>query len=81
MKPRRLVWVTNDTSLQVPEIPTGLVKKRIPVPRRGVKIPKVRHYKEESQIERTLFLALSEILNRFWAVRGRGRKPPTKRAC
>ena len=48
MKPRSLVWVADDKSLQVPEIPTRLVKKRVSVPRRGAEIPKVRHYEEKN---------------------------------
>ena len=58
MKPRRLVWVPNDISLQVPKIPTGLVKKRVSIPRRSAKIPKVRRYEEENpeQKERRLWL-------------------------
>ena len=58
MKPRRLVWVPNDKSLQVPEIPTGLVKKRVSIPGRGAKIPKVRDYEEKNpeQKERWFWL-------------------------
>jgi len=47
MKPGRLIGMTNNRVLQEPEIPAGLVKKRVAVPRRGSEIPEVRDYKEQ----------------------------------
>lgn len=47
VKPSRLIWVTDNVTLEVPEIPSGLVKERVAVPRGRAKIPKVRNYKEQ----------------------------------
>ena len=47
MKPGRLIGMTNNRVLQEPEIPAGLVEKRVAVPRRGSEIPEVRDYKEQ----------------------------------
>ena len=52
MKPGRLIWMTNNIILQVPEIPAGLVEKCVPVPRRSAEIPEVRDYKKQDPKEK-----------------------------
>jgi hypothetical protein len=47
MKPSRLVWMTDNIAFEIPEIPSGLVKKRVSVPRGGAEIPQMRNYKEK----------------------------------
>src|SRR6476659_5307886 len=47
MEPGWLIWMTDNISFQVPEIPAGLVKKRVSVPRGGAEIPEVRNYKKQ----------------------------------
>ena len=58
MKPSRLVWVANNISLEVPEIPAGLVKKSVSVPWGRAKIPEVRQYKEQDPEEKERCLRL-----------------------
>src|SRR6266498_4046397 len=47
MKPGCLIWMTDNISFQVPEIPAGLIKKSVSVPRGRMEIPEVRNYKEQ----------------------------------
>ena len=52
MKPRGLIWMTDNISFQVPEVPTGLVEKSVPVPWRSVEIPEMRDYKKQDPKEK-----------------------------
>ncbi len=47
MKPGRLIRMTDNRVLQEPQIPSGLIKKGISVPRGGTEIPEVRGDEEE----------------------------------
>ena len=48
MKPRWLKWMADHVILQVQQIDRRVVEETIAVPRRGAKIPEVRHYKEQN---------------------------------
>ena len=47
MEPGRLIWMTDNITLQIPEVPAGLVKKSVSVPWGRAEIPEVRDYKEQ----------------------------------
>ena len=47
MKPGGLIWMIDNISFQVPEVPAGLVEKSVPVPWRSAEIPEVREYKKQ----------------------------------
>jgi hypothetical protein len=57
MKPRGLIWMTDNITFQIPEIPAGLIEKGVAVPRRCPEIPKVRDYKKQNPKEKE---------RRFW---------------
>src|SRR5262249_55787594 len=48
MKPGGLVRMTHNISLQIPHVPARLVKKRVPIPRRWLEIPKGRYNKDHN---------------------------------
>src|SRR6476659_11495650 len=52
MKPRGLIWMANNISFQVPEVPARLVKKSVSVPRRNAEIPEMRNYKKQDPKEK-----------------------------
>ena len=52
MKPGRLIWMTDNITFQIPEIPAGLVEKSVSVPWRGAEIPEVRDYKKQDPEEK-----------------------------
>jgi hypothetical protein len=47
MKPGRLKGMAHHLALQEMQVPARLIKKTIPVPGRGAKIPKMCRYKEQ----------------------------------
>src|SRR4249919_3229123 len=47
MKPRGLIWMTDNITFQIPEIPAGLIEKGVSVPGRCPEIPEVRDYKKQ----------------------------------
>jgi hypothetical protein len=47
MKPGWLIWMTDNITFKIPEVPAGLIEKSVSVPRRGAEIPEVRDYKEQ----------------------------------
>ena len=58
MKPGGLVWMAYNISLEIPEIPAGLIKKSVSVPWGGAEIPEVRQYKEQDPKEKERCLRL-----------------------
>lgn len=58
MKPGGLVWMANNISLEIPEIPAGLIEKSVSVPWGRAKIPEVRQYKEQDPKEKERCLRL-----------------------
>src|SRR4029077_12778274 len=52
MKPGRLIRMTDNVTLQIPEVPARFVKKGISVPWRRAEIPEVRDYKKQDPKEK-----------------------------
>jgi hypothetical protein len=46
MEPGWLIWMTDNVTFKIPEVPAGLIEKSVPVPWRGAEIPEMRNYKE-----------------------------------
>ena len=62
MKPRGLIWMTDNITLQIPEVPAGLVEKRVSVPWRSAEIPEVRNYKKQDPKEKECCFRIGQRL-------------------
>ena len=63
MKPCRLIRMTDNIIFEIPEVPSGLVKKRVSVPGSRPEIPKVRDDEEQDPEQKeSLFSVLSKTL-------------------
>ena len=62
MKPRGLIWMTDNITFQIPEVPAGLVEKGVAVPRRCPEIPEVRDYKKQDPKEKECCFWICERL-------------------
>ena len=47
VKPSRLIGMTDNIALQIPEVPPGLIEKRVSVPRCRAEIPEVGNYEKK----------------------------------
>src|SRR5580765_4290997 len=72
MKPGGLIWMIDNISFQVPEVPAGLIEKSVPVPGRSAEIPEVREYKKQDPKEKECC---------FWLCQRRETAGQLPRAC
>lgn len=62
MEPSRLIWVTDDITFEVPEVPSGLIEECVPVPGRCAEIPEVRDDKKQNPKEEECCFWIGERL-------------------
>jgi hypothetical protein len=82
MKPSRLIWVTDNVTLEVPKVPSGLVKQSVS-PFQGA-VPKFQRCEAMKKTIQNRKKAVFGFSNSFKSVarsRGLGRRLTAKRTC